>query len=561
MRKLTWQILLFSPLLAAFWGLNAPAQAKEAAVDSGIDAVKTDRQTDHNFGSKQLSVGDFIEANEGQRLRQDNGNDDEVVSLDQVTSVSQLSDVQPTDWAFQALQSLVERYGCIAGYPDGTFRGNNFMTRYEFAAGLNACLDQIVAIVGNGDSLDPSDLATIRRLQEEFAAELATLRGRVDGLEARVSELEANQFSTTTKLEGEAVFAIADAFGGENIDVNDNQTVFQNRVRLNFVSSFSGRDQLWTRLDSGNATTFNNLDQGVFTHNFDNENGVNIGWLAYYFPLGDNIQVYLPAAGGLWQDFVPTISPYFEGYTGAENAISSFAESNPIYKLGTDAPGIGANIDITDSLMLSAGYLAGDASSPDRGNGLFNGDYSIMGQLTFDSGDLQVGLTYNHAFFNASGADNSIFKLGPGTDGGVQPFGDAAALYTNSYALSAAYQLSDRLSVNAFGGFTDAESLSPGQDSADIWYYGLGVALPDFGGPGNLLGLMAGAEPYVGGFNDSSSRSAGADDTPLHVEAFYRYQLNDNISITPGVIWLSAPQGSEDADDAFVGVLRTTFSF
>ncbi len=560
MRKLTWQILLFSPLLAAFWGLNAPAQAKEAAVDSGIDAVKTDRQTDHNFGSKQLSVGDFIEANEGQRLRQDNGND-EVVSLDQVTSVSQLSDVQPTDWAFQALQSLVERYGCIAGYPDGTFRGNNFMTRYEFAAGLNACLDQIVAIVGGGDSLDPSDLATIRRLQEEFAAELATLRGRVDGLEARVSELEANQFSTTTKLEGEAVFAIADAFGGENIDVNDNQTVFQNRVRLNFVSSFSGRDQLWTRLDSGNATTFNNLDQGVFTHNFDNENGVNIGWLAYYFPLGDNIQVYLPAAGGLWQDFVPTISPYFEGYTGAENAISSFAESNPIYKLGTDAPGIGANIDITDSLMLSAGYLAGDASSPDRGNGLFNGDYSIMGQLTFDSGDLQVGLTYNHAFFNASGADNSIFKLGPGTVRGVQPFGDSAALYTNSYALSAAYQLSDRLSVNAFGGFTDAESLSPGKDSADIWYYGLGIALPDFGGPGNLLGLMAGAEPYVGGFNGNSSGSAGADDTPLHVEAFYRYQLNDNISITPGVIWLSAPLGVDDADDAFVGVLRTTFSF
>ena len=59
----------------------------------------------------------------------------------QVTSVSQLSDVQPTDWAFQALQSLVERYGCIAGYPDGTYRGNQATTRYEFAAGLNACLD------------------------------------------------------------------------------------------------------------------------------------------------------------------------------------------------------------------------------------------------------------------------------------------------------------------------------------------------------------------------------------------------------------------------------------
>ncbi|OWY66980.1 hypothetical protein B7486_33615 [cyanobacterium TDX16] len=50
--------------------------------------------------------------------------------LAQVTSVSQLSDVQPTDWAFQALQSLVERYGCIAGYPDGTYRGNRALTRY-----------------------------------------------------------------------------------------------------------------------------------------------------------------------------------------------------------------------------------------------------------------------------------------------------------------------------------------------------------------------------------------------------------------------------------------------
>ncbi|TAF12554.1 MAG: S-layer homology domain-containing protein, partial [Nostocales cyanobacterium] len=58
--------------------------------------------------------------------------------MGQVTSVSQFSDVQPTDWAFQALQSLVERYGCIAGYPNGTYRGNRALTRYEFAAGLNA---------------------------------------------------------------------------------------------------------------------------------------------------------------------------------------------------------------------------------------------------------------------------------------------------------------------------------------------------------------------------------------------------------------------------------------
>ncbi len=135
----------------------------------------------------------------------------------QVTSVSQLSDVRPTDWAFQALQSLVERYGCIAGYPDGTFRGNRAMTRYEFAAGLNACLDKVSELIrgGTGNFATKDDLAALQRLQEEFAAELATLRGRVDALEARTSELEANQFSTTTKLTGEAIFALSDDFGGK----------------------------------------------------------------------------------------------------------------------------------------------------------------------------------------------------------------------------------------------------------------------------------------------------------------------------------------------------------
>jgi hypothetical protein len=70
----------------------------------------------------------------------------------QVTSVSQLSDIKPTDWAFQSLQSLIERYGCIAGYPDKTYRGNRALTRYEFAAGLNSCLDRIQELITSATS-------------------------------------------------------------------------------------------------------------------------------------------------------------------------------------------------------------------------------------------------------------------------------------------------------------------------------------------------------------------------------------------------------------------------
>jgi len=164
-----------------------------------------------------------------------------------VTSVSQLSDVKPTDWAFTALQSLVERYGCIAGYPDRTFRGKQATSRYEFAAGLNACLDKINEIISAGlaDKVSKEDLATLQKLQEEFAAELATLRGRVDALDAKVTKLEAQQFSTTTKLTGEAIMAVTGASGNAVAPTSTNVFV-TSRVRLNLNTSFTGSDQVAT---------------------------------------------------------------------------------------------------------------------------------------------------------------------------------------------------------------------------------------------------------------------------------------------------------------------------
>ncbi|WP_315872760.1 iron uptake porin [Thermoleptolyngbya sichuanensis] len=135
-------------------------------------------------------------------------------AMAQVTSVQQFSDVQPSDWAYEALAYLAnsEAEGgldCLEGYPDGTFRGGRAMTRYEFAAGLASCLD---AVVGRLDSLDPEALARIEALQREFAAELAVLRGRVDALEEAVAALEANQFSTTTVLRGNAWMNLTQAF-------------------------------------------------------------------------------------------------------------------------------------------------------------------------------------------------------------------------------------------------------------------------------------------------------------------------------------------------------------
>ncbi|MHC5730109.1 MAG: iron uptake porin, partial [Nostoc sp.] len=171
---------------------------------------------------------------------------------------------------------------------------------------------------------------------------LTTLRGRVDAVEARTAELEANQFSTTTKLVGEAIFTVSDNFGN-----NNNNTVFQDRVRLDLQTSFTGKDTLHTRLAAGNANLLglpNGTFEGTQTISVSptTNNGVAIDWLAYYFPIG-NSQVYIAASGGIQSDYVPTVSPYFEDYDGGNGALSTFASESPIYRIGGGA-GMGVNL-------------------------------------------------------------------------------------------------------------------------------------------------------------------------------------------------------------------------
>lgn len=486
----------------------------------------------------------------------------------QVTSVSQFSDVQPTDWAFQALQSLVERYGCIAGYPNGTYRGNRALTRYEFAAGLNACLDRVNELIATAtaDLVTKQDLATLQRLQEEFSAELATLRGRVDALEARTAELEANQFSTTTKLVGEAIFAVTDAFGENTGDANN--TVFQNRVRLGLQTSFTGRDVLTTRLAAGNATGFdfrdnnnNFIDAGgqglqTFQVGSTGNNSVEIDRLTYEAPVGP-AQVYLAASGGRHSHYAAVNNPYFFDKTdGGNGALSTFSSENPIYRIGGGA-GIAFNVpfgqggSILRPSSFTVGYLASDANNPGPNTGLFNGDYAALGQLNFSVGDrLALAATYVHGY---SGAGGVLFNSGDtgaivGTSlANNNSFLNASS--SNSYGLSAAFRPSDKLSVSGFVSYSDVTGFGA-NDDREVWSYGIGVALPDFGKRGNVLGIFAGAQPYARGVQ------AGANEVPYQVEGFYKYRVSDNISITPGVIWLTNPGQNSNADDAIIGTLR-----
>ncbi|WP_264322747.1 iron uptake porin, partial [Zarconia navalis] len=274
------------------------------------------------------------------------------------------------------MQSLVERWGCIVGYPDSRYRGNQPLSRYEFAAGLNACLDRLADFLDDSRAnVTDEDLAIVRRLQTEFAAELETLQGRVDALEARTSELEAGQFSTTTQLSGEVSFAISSAFGDRKADGEDLDSipVFNNRVRLSFNTSFTGEDRLSTQLEALSVVPFGpgeddepnvtgtNMTRTAFDEGTENE--VVLSKLYYAFPVSDRLHLSVDAIGG---EFSETVSETYNEYFEEEfnGAISRFGRLNSIYYHGEEGTGLTLNYELNEAIDISAGYLALNASEP-----------------------------------------------------------------------------------------------------------------------------------------------------------------------------------------------------
>ncbi len=498
----------------------------------------------------------------------------------QVTSVSQLSDVKPTDWAFQALQSLVERYGCIAGYPDKTYRGNRALTRFEFAAGLNACLDRVNELIAaaTADLVKKEDLATLQKLQEEFAAELATLRGRVDSLEARTATLEKQQFSTTTKLRGEVIFGVSGALGGNKavptISPNplgrarvegslgrvDKNTVLADRVRLSLLTSFTGKDTLLTRIQAKNnisfrgATGTNEARISYEGGGTNTDNGAFVDKLYYRFPLG-KATVTLDAVGAELYANVPNFNPLLA--SDGQGSISRFGRFNPIYRQGVSATGSGAGLTVnypfSDALTLSLAYLADDANDPNNARGLFNGSNAALAQLAFKPfKDLEVGFTYVRSYDRGG---NVGITSGTGGLRANAPFGAGVATSSDQFAVEASYKLGTKAVISGWGGFTKARSENAANLDADIWNWAVTLAFPDLGKKGNLAGIIVGQPPRITGGDVTSD-----DKASFHVEALYRYQLNDKVSVTPGLIVIFNPENANN-DTVYVGTVRTTFTF
>ncbi|MTJ49653.1 iron uptake porin [Dolichospermum sp. UHCC 0259] len=502
-------------------------------------------------------------------------------SLGQVTSVSQFSDVQPTDWAFQALQSLFERYSCgVSGYPNGTFRGNRALSRYEFAAGLNSCLDRVNELIATAtaEMVSKEDLATLQRLQEEYSTELATLRGQVDALEARTGELEANQFSTTTKLSGEAIFSLSQSFGdkvavasGSPTRDADSNATFSDRVRLTLNSSFTGKDQLQTRLNAGNivgnnSTTGTNMSRLGYDTGATG-NAVTVDKVNYAFNLGQKIRVKIDAVGGELNENVNVFNPDFR--SSGSGALSRYGRFSPIYRQANDGAGVTVNVTPSDKFVLSAAYFAtgrNSAANPASGSGLFDGSNTIFGQLAFKPNKaINIGLTYAHSY--QRGVANFFGSTGSAL---ANSLGTVAAdrSESNNYGIQVSVQPTPKITLGGWAGYTTASSLVGTPSSAEMFYWAGTLGLKDFLREGNTLGFIFGQSPKVTGateggrsiLNDLKTQGFEAGDS-YHIEGLYKMKLSDNILITPGVLVILNPEHNDKNANELVGTLRTTFTF
>ena len=513
--------------------------------------------------------------------------------MSQITSVSQLNDVQPTDWAFQALQSLVERYGCIAGYPDEKYRGNRSVSRYEFAAGVNACLDSINQIISvatpSKELVTREDLATLQRLQTEFTAELTTLRNRVDSLETRNAEIAANQFSTTTKLSGLHVVGIqgrtsnrGDVNPRDGIKDTDDGGTNTNVIslsQLSLTSQFSPRSYLFTSLLFGNGGTAPRFENNDVTRDRVSRNDVLLGYefptdnliindLHYHWLVTDNFAVMV----GTNNVSMPTA---FRGpnrvESGATGPLSLFAQRNPILNMGYGQGGIAVDWQFGKRASLQAIYTSNEPDNPGERSGLFDGNTTTGVQLLLTPTDaVDVSLYYVNNY-SSDGClltfvgDECLTTVNSTT-------GKSAPLQTNAVGATVNWQISPRLTLGAWGGYTN--SYIPGRSgNVETTNYMVFANLPDLFAKGNLGGIYIGQPPKiisstlpVGNnvpdfINTGLGRAGGQPGTTTHIEAFYRFRVTDNLSITPGIIHILEPGHSQDSDPVTIGILRTTFTF
>ncbi len=442
------------------------------------------------------------------------------------------SELYPSDWSYKALSDIVVSRNCSNLIPSGS------ISRFEAASIINSCLKDFSQVTEQE-----------RRLIDEFNSELALVRSRVDGLDSRLSEVEAGSFSSTTVASFSADFAIG-AVSGKSVTVPGGTTTvtanadagnlsgkkvvvqnadstekaealsFDYSYEIDLTTSFTGDDSLEVTLAAG-VGTLSELDLSK-----DDGSKLVVDGISYTFPLGEKVSAFF----GIGVDG-STLFNTACVYGGPTDTLDDCGNNFSAINEGANTAA-GASYDFGNGFIGAIGFT-GDGTSK---NGLFTeeGDDAYSAQISYTADNYGFSVTFAEK-------ENPIM---------TQVVTDATIYGFNAY-----YDPTENSLPSISVGFETASSAIPALSTtkdtdSNSWFIGLQWDELANG----TFGAAVGTKQHT-----VDSTNSGVQDEELMYEAFYSYDLNDSITITP-IVYLQT-QSEANTDDETGIMVKSSFSF
>ena len=385
----------------------------------------------------------------------------------------------------------------------------------------------------------------------EISEDVATLNGRVDGLEARQNNFEAGSFSSTTTMDGKAVFAVGGVDGGDTIGGSEALS-YAYVYKMNLNTSFTGDDNLYVRLSAGDwGSNFTKKPGNYHIEAKNTSNELRLDKIWYTFPLGDNATVWVGPMIENYYMMAATPSIYKPGVLKA----FKLGGNGAVFGASTDG-GAGLKYEFGDSgLAMSTNYV-GKGSGTSKGILTDSDKSKIDTMIAFTKPQYHASITYSkqHAGWDAHEYYSTELIHG-NAQGSTKLSSDTNA---DAYALRAYWRPEDS--------GTAMPEISVGYDSISFDNHPVNVTE----GSGYFVGLgwqdMIQADDRIGialgqpvkGTQVSSGTLSEVE--PFLWEAYYSFKPNDSITITPAV-WGGTDVESSTDQDVFGAMLTTVFKF
>ena len=391
----------------------------------------------------------------------------------------------------------------------------------------------------------------------EVSEDIANLKGRVDSLEVRQNNFEAGGFSDTTTLDGKVVFTLGGlSYDGSGTDTVSNEaTLFQYMWQGNLNTSFTGDDNLYVRLKTGNAGSWTkDKDHGTYLSSAKgNSNDIKVDKIWYEFPVGEKNTVFVgPMIENYYMHgttpsiYKPVLKAFTLGGNGAAYGASTAQGAGWIYKADN---GFAISSNIVSKSMGSVKIYETDANgnATDKVAGYEN--TGILTDETQTSWATQIGLTKDQYAISAivnqksAGWTDSYFSTAAGDDRNSDDSTNIGlrAWWRPSETGTAVPEVSFGYDTSTLDGYDTDDSTNA---------YFVGLTWKDTFNADDRIGVAFG----------QPQQNEGEDEDAFMWEAYYGFKVNDSVTVTPAIFGASNANGT-DGEDYTGAVIETQFKF